>query len=584
MSDYNLQIGINANKAVSGANKATQSADKVTKSFTKASGAVNKQENSLNRLQSAYLAVGKVMGVYFTGKILVGMVRGLTQVNDMLAKKSQQLGITTEDLSVLSYQAELAGANFETSVLAVQMLSRSMFQASKGISEQSRAFESMGITVREQDGSLRNSQEVMLDIADAFSKMRDGAGKTAVSMVLFGRGGSTMIPMLNEGRKGLEATAEDAKNLGIVLDTDLSKGAEILNDNIFRVIESGTAFKNILANDLVPSINVFTESMIQGGDSLERMKAASEVAGIALNSILTVFHAVKATINEALTSVESFSGAMVAIGRGEFSMAVDIIKEEFAEIGETNEQLNKDVSDTWTATTEKMVADANKLKTNMKTGDIELPTAKATEDIDKFFNHVEDGSESMSNKILEGIQNFDDSFSGTLNDMVWSADRSFGNVLESFGKMLTKMIIQATIAQPILQAVTGFAGSFMPENMSGQSSTPMGTTASGASVPLPPVRPHANGGLITEPVMGRGTRSGSPYIFAENGIERISPVSGGGGGGGSVQVNISNESGQDVKATSSTASNSGAGDMVINIVLDAIQNNKGGLREVIGGA
>jgi tape measure domain-containing protein len=59
---------------------------------------------------------------------------------------------------------------------------------------------------------------------------------------------------------------------------------------------------------------------------------------------------------------------------------------------------------------------------------------------------------------------------------------------------------------------------------------------------------HANGGIITEPIVGRGLRTGRTHVFGEDGDELITPLSGNRGGGSSggsnVQVIVNNHSNQ----------------------------------------
>jgi len=68
---------------------------------------------------------------------------------------------------------------------------------------------------------------------------------------------------------------------------------------------------------------------------------------------------------------------------------------------------------------------------------------------------------------------------------------------------------------------------------------------------------YAYGGILNEPVVGTGMRTGRSYSFAENGPEKISPLtgassspaparSGGGGGGNIVVVQMNNPVFQDL--------------------------------------
>lgn len=49
-------------------------------------------------------------------------------------------------------------------------------------------------------------------------------------------------------------------------------------------------------------------------------------------------------------------------------------------------------------------------------------------------------------------------FSESLNEALWDADFSFGNIAKSFAKMITQMVIQTQIIQPLLKSVFGAGG------------------------------------------------------------------------------------------------------------------------------
>ena len=55
-------------------------------------------------------------------------------------------------------------------------------------------------------------------------------------------------------------------------------------------------------------------------------------------------------------------------------------------------------------------------------------------------------------------------------------------------------------------------------------------------------RGYATGGIITEPILGMGLRSGTTYGFGEHGIhERVTPLGAGGAGGGNVYITVTGD-------------------------------------------
>jgi phage-related minor tail protein len=100
--------------------------------------------------------------------------------------------------------------------------------------------------------------------------------------------------------------------------------------------------------------------------------------------------------------------------------------------------------------------------------------------------------------------------------------------------------------------------------------------------------------VISKPTLFKFANGGTLGAVAEAGrSEAILPLertSGGdlgvkasvdSGGVKNVKVEIINESGQQVQATSST-SQMDAGNLVVQIVIDAINRNKNGLRDIVG--
>jgi hypothetical protein len=97
-----------------------------------------------------------------------------------------------------------------------------------------------------------------------------------------------------------------------------------------------------------------------------------------------------------------------------------------------------------------------------------------------------------------------------------TAEQAFGDFAQSFLTQIAKMILQQTIFNAI-SSIGGAGGGMF----------------------------FAAGGLITEPVVGRGQKTGQPYVFGERGTERVTPGGGAGTGGGAqpmvMNVIVKNE-------------------------------------------
>src|SRR4051812_35876508 len=157
-------------------------------------------------------------------------VKDVIDTADKLNKVSQSTGLTVEQLSKLSYAADLADVPLEALSKSVGKLSKAMVEAGgDATSQAARAFTAMGVAVKNQDGTLRSSADVLSDIAGKFENYKDGAEKTALAIALFGKAGASMIPLLNLGKEGIKDAGDEAQRFGWVLDKQTTAAAEAFN-------------------------------------------------------------------------------------------------------------------------------------------------------------------------------------------------------------------------------------------------------------------------------------------------------------------------------------------------------------------
>lgn len=215
-----------------------------------------------SRLATLGLGVAAVAATGFA----VGFVRSMDNAIDAadeMFKASQSLGTSTESLSQLTHAAEMSGSSFETMQTALRRVSTALEDVANGSQgPAARAFEALGVAVQNADGSLRSVDEVIADVSEAFAGMEDGAQKTAAANAIFGRSGAELIPMLNQGRAGLQAMRDEADRLGITLTERAGRSAEAFNDNIERLKRAFTGIRNQVADALLPVFERFSDALV----------------------------------------------------------------------------------------------------------------------------------------------------------------------------------------------------------------------------------------------------------------------------------------------------------------------------------
>lgn len=147
---------------------------------------------------------------------------------------------------------------------------------------------------------------------------------------------------------------------------------------------------------------------------------------------------------------------------------------------------------------------------------------KGIDGIDDAKEKIDDVSRSLSGRLLDGVEGWSREVSQAFTDMVWDGERSFNQLAESFGRMLTRMLFQELAIAPIVAGIRTAV-------------TPAEANAKGNAFSGGRVVPFAKGGVVTGPrtFPMRGGRTG---LMGEAGPEAIMPLTRTAGGGLGVRA------------------------------------------------
>lgn len=197
-------------------------------------------------------------------------IQGAANRADQQIKAASSYGIPIEQLGRLSHAAELSGSSMEEVGKAAQRTARAVNYAMTGVTNEStRAFEQIGIALTNTDGTARDVEGILGDVAERFASMPDGATKTALAVEMFGRSGANLIPMLNAGRDGLAEMGDEAERLGLVFSENTARSSERFNDNLTRLSRTMTGLWNQVLANVIEGFAQLTDRIVatsqQGG-------------------------------------------------------------------------------------------------------------------------------------------------------------------------------------------------------------------------------------------------------------------------------------------------------------------------------
>src|SRR5574337_1263534 len=157
--------------------------DAVRRSANDMQSAMNGVAESFNRTLKNAFSLRNIIPQLFAGASVAGLVyfvKSTIDAADRLNDLSKSTGVSVETLSTMGYAAKQSGVDMESLGIGFKKLGKNMADAASGTGEAKDAFKVLGISVKDNNGNLKTSEQVMLELADKFAGIEDGAGKTAL--------------------------------------------------------------------------------------------------------------------------------------------------------------------------------------------------------------------------------------------------------------------------------------------------------------------------------------------------------------------------------------------------------------------
>lgn len=223
----------------------------IIEALDKTQPAINSLKGSVDGLKTKFEGIGTVFKAVAAAApfaALVNEIKHVVSAGEDLLKISQQIGISVEHLAGLKHAAELSEASIADLTIGMKGLAQALSGSSEMGKDTTQILKALGVTAKDP-------YDALLQIADAFAKMKDGAGKTSIAVDLFGRSGLSLIPLLNEGSTGIRSMHDEAERLGIVISTDTAKKFDEFGDNVIKLKANFTGLATTIANSVIPAVN-----------------------------------------------------------------------------------------------------------------------------------------------------------------------------------------------------------------------------------------------------------------------------------------------------------------------------------------
>jgi lambda family phage tail tape measure protein len=261
-------------------------------------------------------------------------LKGIIDTADGLRDLSQKTGVGVQALSALKTAGELNGVAFDQLQVGLKKFGVNLVEASvDGAGKAASAFKALGINVKDATGQLKPSSAVIFELADKFKNLQDGPYKAALAVRIFGKSGSDLIPILNEGSEAL-------RKYGLAISDDFANRADQFNDSLTIL---GVQIKNLAItglSTLLPTLQEIAASFLKltasGPDTIGFFDALGEgirllaiLANAAVQGFLQMVDVFKTGGATAIDYLKTVSAQAKAVLTGNFNEA-GRLRDEFA--------------------------------------------------------------------------------------------------------------------------------------------------------------------------------------------------------------------------------------------------------------
>jgi phage-related protein len=272
------------------------------------------------------VALGAAMAAIGTaavaaGKALVDMTVNTAAYADEMLTQSSVTGMSVERLQAYSYAADLVDVSMETLTGSMAKNVKSMSNAADGSKTYAEAYERLGVSVTNADGSLRDSEDVYWDAIDALGQVSNETERDALAMQLFGKSAQDLNPLIAQGSEGIAALTDEAKRMGAVLSEDTIEKFGAFDDSVQRLKQGSEAAQRVMGTVLLPQLQTladdgvsllgdFTSGLAEAGGDFDKITAVlGETVGGIANMILG---SLPQFVQVGMSIVSAIGGALAA--------------------------------------------------------------------------------------------------------------------------------------------------------------------------------------------------------------------------------------------------------------------------------
>lgn len=230
-------------------------------------------------------------------KALISATKETAEYAKEIKRLASITGQSTDSLQEFDYAAEMIGVSSDRIRDSLKETTNKMQEARDGNEATALAYQKLGVSITDANGQLRSAQDVFYDTIDALGKVQNQTERDAIAMDLMSESAQELNPLIDIGSEGLKKYAQEAHDMGYVLDNDALASLAAVDDAQQKLLKSQEAVTKQISAEFAPYM---AEALGDTADFILKIGKAFAESGIVedFGSILASATAILEPIGE----------------------------------------------------------------------------------------------------------------------------------------------------------------------------------------------------------------------------------------------------------------------------------------------
>lgn len=214
----------------------------------------DRMQNTLRQVEGA-TSSARTRLLAMTAALTVA-TKQATEYADSILAVHRQTGLAVESTQALRYAASQSHTDIATFEKGMRSFVRRAAEAAAGNISMAKGFDVLGVSVVDSEGRLKDTEALLMEVADGAARMGTEAEASAALMRVMGDAGRRLVPFMRQGSAGIRALMDEAERMGLIMDENAIATLGALGDQAALTSNRIGAMSRDMAYRFAPAVQV----------------------------------------------------------------------------------------------------------------------------------------------------------------------------------------------------------------------------------------------------------------------------------------------------------------------------------------